>query len=441
MRIMMLTNTFPPTVGGVARSVASTAAALRQAGHDVVVVCPSSGRGDRREPGVVRIPALGRLNHGQFTVGMPPPGLLTRVADRFAPDVIHAHHPFLLGDTALRLAGRCEIPVVFTHHTMYERYTHYLPGDSATLRRMAAGLATHYANLCDRVVAPSASVATILRRRGVTTPIAVVPTGIDLNTFGNGDRRRGRRQYGITDQALVIGHVGRLAPEKDLHLLARATAATLRALPAAWLLVVGNGPVRDDLHRILGAAGVSDRVRLAEEALDQSGLADVYAAMDLFVFSSRSETQGLVLAEAMAAGVPVVAVDAPGVRDIVRDGENGLLVRSTNTLRFSQAMRTVLRCSPASRRLLRRGARRTARRFGLPRMATRLGWVYEGLRRTGSFRGHDQPAAWMTTIRRLAVEYRLFGEKAAALEAGLRPSWAKHRESWPAVESLRGRDR
>ena len=123
---------------------------------------------------------------------------------------------------ALRLAASQNVPVVFTHHTMYERDTHYVPGDSPALRRFAVQLTTDFANLCDRVFAPSESVASILRDRGVIAPLDIVPTGVDTARFSQGDGQVLRRELGIPDHAFVVGHIGRLAPEKNLDFLADA---------------------------------------------------------------------------------------------------------------------------------------------------------------------------------------------------------------------------
>src|SRR5262249_14703042 len=156
---------------------------------------------------------------------LPIPVALSSAIDEFRPDVVHSHHPFLLGDTALRIGALRQRLVVFTHHTMYEQYTHYVPVNSAVVQNFAAQLATEYAHLCEHVIAPSESLAGVLRERGVTAPVSVIPTGIDPGRFAGGHGSAARRRYGIPHHAFVVGHVGRLAPEKNLGFLARAVAA------------------------------------------------------------------------------------------------------------------------------------------------------------------------------------------------------------------------
>ncbi|MEO7412968.1 MAG: glycosyltransferase, partial [Opitutaceae bacterium] len=142
--------------------------------------------------------------------------------DGFKADIIHAHHPFLLGDTALRVATKKNVPIIFTHHTKYEDYTHYVPFDSPALKEIAINLPTHFANLCDGVVAPSESLAKLIRQRGVQVPVKVVPTGIDVKGFAAADGAKARRKFKIGPRTFVVGHVGRLAPEKNLDYLADA---------------------------------------------------------------------------------------------------------------------------------------------------------------------------------------------------------------------------
>ena len=274
---------------------------------------------------MVRIPAIQNFNGSDFSVVLPVSGLLTEVLDEFTPDIIHAHHPYLLGVTALRVARYRKLPLVFTHHTRYEEYTHYVPGDASRLRRFIIEAAIRYANLSDQVFAPSESIMQLLRERGVATPINVVPTGVQLEHFSHGNGGRFRESIGIPEDAFVVGHLGRLAPEKNLEFLAEAVAAFLKTTDRAHFLVVGTGPSEITIREIFTREGLDARLHIAG-ILEHEQLADALHAMDLFAFASKSETQGMVLTEAMAAGLPVVALDANGVREVVSDYSNGRLL-------------------------------------------------------------------------------------------------------------------
>lgn len=328
MNICMFTNTYLPHVGGVARSVSFFAEDLRKRGHRVLVVAPTfPGNNAREEENhVLRVPAVQNFNGSDFSVRIPIPLMIDKKIDEFMPEVIHSHHPFLLGDAAFRAASRRDLPLVFTHHTLYEQYTHYVFPDSSAMKRLAVEIATLYANLCTRVIAPSGSIARLIRERGVTTPVEIISTGVDIAFFKAGDGRSFRHAHRIPEDAPVIGHLGRLAPEKNLEYLSEAVIKALKGLPEkARFLVVGGGPSEKTIRGMFEQEGLNDRLVLAGKKTGRE-LADAYKAMDLFVFSSKSETQGMVLVEAMAARVPVIALDAPGARDVLDDGKNGRLL-------------------------------------------------------------------------------------------------------------------
>lgn len=402
----MFTNTFTPHVGGVARSVAGFAEEHRRCGHSVLVVAPEFEGAPDDETDVVRLPAIQHFNGTDFAVPVPVPGRVSTALESFAPSVVHSHHPFLLGDTAVRVAARRGLPLVFTHHTLYERYTHYVPGDSKVLQRAAIELAVGYCNLCDAVIAPSESVGELLRERGVEVPIEAIPTGVQVEIFAGGDRTEARRRYGVPADAFVVGHVGRLAPEKNLSFLARVIGRFLLGRPSAFFLVAGEGPSRDVLSEIFEALGVAERVRFAGILASRQELADVYAAMDIFAFSSLSETQGMVLTEAMAAGVPVVALDAPGVREVVEDRVNGRLLPDAEAPDFVEALESVARLGAERRKKLSNAARNTAERFSLQSTAERTRRLYQRLIDAET---SDRPdTAWQRARRRFTEEWRIW---------------------------------
>ncbi len=414
MNVLMLTNTYSPFTGGVAHSVEWSSGSLRQMGHRVLVIAPTFEHMPAAEDGVVRVPALQQFNGSDFSVRLPIPGLFTATIEEFAPDIVHAHHPFLLGDTALRIAAIRNLPIVFTHHTMYEQYTHYVPGDSPAMQRFAARLATEFANLCDAVVAPSESVADILRDRGVTTRLLTIPTGIDTTQLADGDGAAARRVWGIPGDAYVVGHVGRLAPEKNLDFLSRAIARFMRQHPRAWFLAVGAGPSREAIHAICKATDVADRL-VAPGCVCGQLLTDTYHAMNVFAFASHSETQGMVLAEAMAAGVPVVAVDAPGAREVVRDHVNGRLLMDDDERMFAEALAWCEKRSRPERDALRSQAIATADAFSMPRCIAQLERLYCDVIAQKNRESPRNENAWLAVVRLLEEEWKLFSCKAAAV--------------------------
>jgi 1,2-diacylglycerol 3-alpha-glucosyltransferase len=420
MKICMMTNTYLPHVGGVARSVSTFAEEFMREGHDVLVVAPEfDGKklAAKAEAMVERVPSLRNFNGSEFSVRLP---LATALSDRleaFQADIIHAHHPFLLGDTALRVAMNKNVPIIFTHHTRYEDYTHYVPFSDA-MKEVAIQLPTHFANLCDGVIAPSESIARMIRRRGVTTTIKVIPTGIDVKAFASADGARFRERMKIPADSLVIGHVGRLAQEKNLGYLAEAVAPFLAREPNARFLVVGDGPWRDQMKDVFRQHGVASRLLLAGKRTGRV-LREAYRAMDVFAFASKSETQGMVVAEAMAAGVPVVALNASGVREVVMDDTNGyLLPANASAETFTRALAKCAAKEERSR--LSAGAQETAAQFSREQSAKKALAFYDETRRaTRARRLMNQVSPWAALVKRIGLEWDLLATRTQTVAAAV----------------------
>jgi len=417
MKIAMFTNTYLPHVGGVAKSVETLSTECRKLGHEVRIVAPEFD-GSEHDDNVQRVPAIRNFNGSNFSVRVPVPALIRNFMDDFRPDVIHSHHPFLLGDAALREGWKMEVPVIFTHHTLYEEYTHYVPLDSEALKRAVIQLATEYCNLCTRVIAPSESVEALLIERGVTRPILVQPTGIDTDFFASGEGAAFRRDLGIAEDAEVIGHVGRLAMEKNLGFLCEAVKACLAQKPSTVFLLVGSGDAEPEIQRVLNDEIAAKRVFLAGSRCDKA-LADAYAAMDVFAFASQSETQGLVLAEAMAAGIPVVALDGPGVREIAVNDHNGILLDgNASTSDFARALSRLLEDLEFHLHC-RTTAKDTARAFDQRHCAERMIQCYEDAIVDRLQNTDEERSPWDRLVGALEIEWDLLSAKMSAAAAAV----------------------
>jgi glycosyltransferase involved in cell wall biosynthesis len=216
---------------------------------------------------------------------------------------------------------------VFTYHTRYEKYAHYVPLTRGLVERAAIRLSTRFAARAAAVIAPSAVVRGELLRRGVRAPVAVIPTGVDLGHFRPGDRLAARRRLGLPDDDPVLLYVGRLDREKSVERIIVAFDRVASTVPRARLLLVGHGTEAVPLRRLAGRLSAAARVAFLG-VRPHAQLPVCYQAADLFLFASETETQGLVLAEAAACGLPAVAVNAPGCDEVVRDGETGVLTKS-----------------------------------------------------------------------------------------------------------------
>jgi len=415
MNILMMTNTYLPMVGGLERSIEAFTKEYRKRGHRVVIVAPEYEDSPQKELDVIRMPALKNFYGSKFSVKLPIAGFFLEALGDFKPDMIHAHHPFLMGDTALRLAYAHKIPLVFTHHSLYEENV----GESETVQKFAAELATGYANCCDHVIAPSESIAQMLKARGVNTQITAISTGLDLKQYRSTSGNF-REELKISKGAFVVGYVGRLSPEKNLPFLARAVALFLKKEKSALFLVVGSGPSEAELLNCFKELQIEDQLCFAG-AMKGKKLIQAFQALDVFAFSSHSETQGMVLNEAMAAGTPVVGLDAPGVRDIVKDKVNGRLVPGEDEREFSKALGWVYERSPAERRKLIAEAKKTAKLFSMPRCADKALRLYESLQPAAGFERSAKEENWFPFMQRAEAEWDLLCNFTNATMGALMP--------------------
>lgn len=422
MNIVLMSNTYTPHVGGVARSVEAFRNAYRRKGHRVLVVAPDYPDMPREED-VIRIPAIQNFNASDFSVALPVPQGLTKTLTAFKPDIVHSQHPFLLGMTALRTARIFDIPLVFTHHTLYEEYTHYVPGDSIRLKAFVIELGTRYAESCDMVFTPSNSIADLLRKRGVRTRIEVIPTGVEPEKFARGDGAAFRQSRHIPSDAFVIGHMGRLAEEKNLDFLAKAVLAFMKNDDRSVFLVVGSGDFETAIRELFRREGMEQRLVMTG-TLQNQALADSLHAMDVFTFASFTETQGMVLTEAMAAGVPVIALQANGVRDVLKHEVNGFLVPDPDIEDFTGALKRYRALDETARQRMIGDARRTADEFSMESCADAALASYSRVCREAGPPNFDKDRQWEQILNRLEAEWEILkslasaGEKAFSTSAG-----------------------
>jgi len=376
--VLMVSDVYFPRINGVSTSMESFRRALEQMGQEVRLVVPRYGD-EADEPGVVRV--AGRRVPGDPEDRLVRWRAMHRVVEEQAAccGLIHVQTPFVAHYAGLRAARRLGLPVVATYHTLFEEYLeHYAPFlPAGWLRARARGFSRGQCNALDAVIVPSSAMRQRLEGYGVTAPMKVLPTGIPLGQFTRGDGAAFRRRHGIAAGRPVALFVGRLAHEKNIGFLLDALPHALRLLPEMLLLIAGEGPAEQDLKRQVESLGLAGSV-LFVGYLDRVGeLPDCYAAADVFAFSSRTETQGLVLLEAMASGVPVVALSAMGTTDILAPGR-GCRIAPDDPLGFGETMAHVLG-RHGLRAQLADHARRYAQEWSDRAMAERLLGVYQNL--------------------------------------------------------------
>jgi 1,2-diacylglycerol 3-alpha-glucosyltransferase len=325
MRIVMFSNTYQPSTSGVVTSVALFRQGLMSANHEVHLIVPQYEDFIDSEPYIFRFPALDLSDRIDISLVLPFQPLIEPTVRGIMPDIIHSQHPVWMGDLAVTFAHELRVPLVFTFHTRYDEYAQsYVPIVAGLASKVAEEVVRRYMRQCTHIVAPTPAIRDlILREYSIDAPVSVVPSPVDLERYKEKDSKRIRQEFGLDKYELLL-YIGRVAKEKGLDLLVNAFARVIAERPQARLLLVGGGPYRRTLESLVKRHGLTGKV-LFTGVVPHGEIPDYAAAADLFVFTSVTDTQGLVLVEAMAAGVPAVAVKAPGPIDILAGG-GGLLV-------------------------------------------------------------------------------------------------------------------
>ncbi len=322
MNVLMVSDVYFPRINGVSTSIETFRREFEALGHSVTVVAPAYPGGASAEDGVLRIPSRrvpfdpeDRLMRRRGVLGLPE---LKR--QRF--DVVHIQTPFVAHYAGVRLARRLNLPLVETYHTFFEEYLYnYVPlVPRAWLKALARRFSRSQCNSVDAVVVPSKAMRDALARYGVDSRMDIIPTGMDMERFRGGDGDRFRARHGIDADRPVLVFVGRVAHEKNIDFLLHMVDRLRHAVPEVVLIVAGEGPAQGHLRQLAARLGLEHNVLFVGYLDRERELLDCYRAGDLFVFASRTETQGLVLLEAMALGVPVVSTAVMGTRDIVAPG-------------------------------------------------------------------------------------------------------------------------
>ena len=380
MRVLFVSDVYFPRVNGVSTSVGTFRQDLDSCGVETVLVAPDYGPARfAPEPGVVRVAAAGvpgdpedrRMRWGRLT------GTLETVGRAF--DLVHIHTPFLAHYAGVRQARRLRIPCIATYHTFFEEYLHhYVP---VLPRSLGRGLARTFTRAQCRAVAaliaPSEPMRAVLLDYGVVTPVHVIPTGLAAHRFQPGNGARFRAAHELPPERPLMLYIGRVAHEKNIEFLLRVFAQVRSSVPDALFVIAGEGPAREPLRELASGLGLLEDVYFVGYLDRNTELLDCYAAADVFVFASRTETQGLVLLEAMAQGAPVVSTAKLGTRSILKEGCGALIVPE-EAEPFAAAAVRVLQ-DPQLRANLAQAGRGYAHEWSSLVMARRLLELYRSL--------------------------------------------------------------
>jgi 1,2-diacylglycerol 3-alpha-glucosyltransferase len=343
LRIGLFTDTYAPQVNGVSISLQLISQGLQHRGHQVTIFAPKFPGYTDHQAGVVRVPSLKYLNDPPIYVAVLGTPRTTWSLTRKHFDVLHAHSPLSVGLLAYLTASTKNLPLIYTYHTSITDYTHYIKfiGGSAVVRHGARWFSTTTTNLGDQVVVPSPKFGRLLLEQKVRKPIHTIPNGIDLSNFRKAKSPGSfRARLKIKPQAPILLSVGRIDPEKRLDFLIEAFVLMAVEFPEARLVFAGDGSARKDLEAKAASTSVNDRIHFLG-MIDRADLPDIFHDATIFLSASTTEVHPISVIEAIASGLPVVAVQDEAFEGMVIEGENGRMTPLNIDL-FSKAVQALL---------------------------------------------------------------------------------------------------
>lgn len=328
MRIGMFINCYTPSKGGMETALINLTQGLKDAGHEVFIFAPNYPNWKETEANVYRYKFFSFVyKNFQYVIPYPFQYSMGKVVESLNLDIIHSHHPFLLGDDAIYYSKKLHLPILLTYHTKYEDHYYYVPLLPRFLSQwIIRKVVNNYCAKCHTIIAPSSAIKNIIIEKQITTPVEVIPSGIDIENFARDDHQRMsvRSKYGISDKEIVLLTASRLAEEKNITFLINAFQLISQQKSGVKFLILGDGNIRAELEQQVQQLGLGDKV-IFTGMLNKNDMMSYYEAGDIFVFASVTETQGLVAVEAMASGLPIVAIKASGIEDMVKDQQDGFL--------------------------------------------------------------------------------------------------------------------
>ncbi|MDO8529456.1 MAG: glycosyltransferase [bacterium] len=359
MNIAIFTNNYLPNPYGVSGSIESFRKHFEKKGHTVYIFAPRRKNYTDENLRVFRYPSIDIRYKIKFPIAIPYSSRMDAIINNLDLDIIHSQHPNLLGTAARKWADKKNIPLVFTWHTLYDQYAHFVPFIPAKISsKYIISKAVKYANQSDFVVTPTNSVKEIIKKWGVTNEnIEAIPTGVEEEFYQNPDRNELREKFNIKENEILLLLVSRFTQEKNIKFLFNSVIKVLKNNSNVKFLAVGEGYLLPKLKKITAENNLEERITFSGIA-EKVGNADLhslpiknyYAAGDIFVYASKSETQGMIITEAMYCGLPIVAVNATGVCDLVKNNQNGFLV-SEDENEFSGAIEKLIKNSELRKKL------------------------------------------------------------------------------------------
>ncbi|CAM8383613.1 RfaG Glycosyltransferase [Candidatus Methylopumilus planktonicus] len=379
MNILFISDVFFPRVNGVSTSINTFATELRALGHQVTLIAPSYTDEDKQVEWIVRVPSHKiyfdpedrLMNFGKLKA------LLPWIRDKHF-DVIHIHTPFTAHYVGIHFGKKLDIPVVETYHTFFEDYLHhYLPFIPQFIsRKLARTISRRQCNAVDGIVSPSKPMLDVLKQYGIKTPAEVVATGLDDSSFARVDGEHFRMSHDIPLAQPMLLFVGRVAHEKNIGFLLEMHVELIKKHPDSLLVITGEGPAEESIKHSIDKLEISNKVRMIGYLDRSHELIACYKAADIFVFASKSETQGLVLLEAMAQGTAVVAIAELGTKSILIEGE-GVLIAKDDINDFADKVSVLLSDTPKRQMIGEKGRQYAQEKWGAGVLAKKVAKFYK----------------------------------------------------------------
>jgi len=373
MNIGIFTNAYHPIISGVVNAIALFRRGLLDLGHNVHVFAPAFPGFKDGEENIHRFRSVSLTSKVKFPLALPYSHRLFKLIPELKLDIIHTHHPFILGEVGAHFSKKLKIPLVYTFHTQFEQYAHYIPFNQDLVKMLARLSVINYTQKCDCIITPAPSIRDLLISYGVTRRLELLPNAIDLQSFKKGDPAVVRREYSIPEDAVLLLYVGRMGLEKNLGFMLQSLRKMLEAEQNVRLLIVGEGPEEGALREQARRMGLEDTA-IFTGRIEYSKIPAFYAAADFFVMSSVTEVKPLALLEAMASGLPVVAVAASGSSDTVTSGHDGILT-DLSLDNFTSACLKLIQ-DKEERLKMARNAQAASRKYSIEETSRRLAEVY-----------------------------------------------------------------
>lgn len=330
MRIGIFTETYKSIINGVVNSILGFKAGLEEMGNEVYVFCPTyrNYHDDAKDKNIIHMKSLPLPGKTGYHFVFPVEDRVKKIAKTM--DLIHVQHPFIMGDRAASVAEEFNLPLVFTNHTQYEQYAHYIPISQKIVTRSIEWYIQRFTKRVDLIVAPAKGIVRTLKEYGIKTPIEIVPNGIDVARFERkvpkSEIKKLQEKYKLNPKKKVLIFTGRIAEEKNLTFLLRAFARLVIKNPNVYLIMVGGGPQMQDFLGLIDKLNLKGKA-IITDYIPYKDMQNYLAIADLYVTASKSEVHPLTILEGLAAGLPMVIVKAPGTGDIVTDRKDGLITK------------------------------------------------------------------------------------------------------------------